>query len=87
MDEGFAKDRRGSMVERIALIAGLLGVASLFFGTEVEQLASNGGLPTIAFLSPNQYVATKAKAPNFDSVDYMATGSIKPSENCASRTP
>jgi hypothetical protein len=87
MYKGFVKDQRGAMIEKIALVAGLLGVASLFLGTEVEQLASNGGLPTIALLSPNQYVATKAKVPNFDSVDYMATGSIRASENCANRTP
>jgi hypothetical protein len=87
MDRGFVRDQRGSAIERVALIAGLLGVASLFFGSELEQLASEGGLPTIAFLSPDQYVATKAKAPNFDSVDYMATGSIKASENCANKAP
>jgi hypothetical protein len=87
MDWDFVRDQRGSTIEKIALIAGLLGVASLFFGSELEQLASEGGLPTIAFLSPDQYIVNKAKAPNFDSVDYMATGSIKAPENCANKTP
>ena len=87
MDGNFVKDQRGSTIERVALIAGLIAVASLFFGSELEQLASEGGLPTIAFLSADQYVVTKAKAPNFDTVDYMATGSIKAPENCANKTP
>ena len=30
----------------------------------------------IAFLSPDQYVAKKSKAPNFNSIDYSATGSV-----------
>jgi hypothetical protein len=83
MDEDFFKDQRGAMIEKIALVAGLLSLASLFLGSEVEQLALNGGLPTVAFLSSDQFVATKGKAPNFDSIDYMATGSINKLDNCA----
>jgi hypothetical protein len=82
MDEGFVKNQRGAMVEKIAIAAGLVALASLFLGSEVAQLASNGSLPTVAFLAPDQYVATKGKGPNFDSVDYTATGSISVLDPC-----
>jgi hypothetical protein len=76
MDESFLKNQRGAMVEKVAVVAGLLALASLFLGSEVEQMALNGALPTVALLAPDQYVATKGKNPNFDSIDYTATGSI-----------
>jgi hypothetical protein len=76
MGEGFSKNQRGAMIEKVAIVTGLLALASLFLGSEIEQMALNGGLPTIAFLSADQYVATKGKSPNFDAIDYTATGSI-----------
>ena len=77
MDERFARDERGSMAEKFAIAAGLVGLASLFLGSTVEQMASTGQLPTIAFLLPDQYVASRSDADkNFNGIDYTATGSV-----------
>jgi hypothetical protein len=75
MGEHFANDRRGAMVEKFAMAAGLVGIVALVLGSTVEQLASNGNFPVIAFLTPDQQVVAKPKGGG--SVDYMATGSIQ----------
>jgi hypothetical protein len=72
----FWKDQRGSMVEKFAVAAGAVSLVALFFGTNLQQMASAGRLPTIAFLSPDQYVAKRGKPDETDAIDYMATGSI-----------
>jgi hypothetical protein len=77
MASGFWKHKSGSAVEYFAVGAAVVAAAALFIGYSVEQLASNGGLPTIAFLSPDQYVAKKSRAPSFNAIDYGATGSVK----------
>jgi hypothetical protein len=76
MAERFLEDRRGSMVEKFAVAAGLIGLVAALGGTSVEQLASAGRLPSIAFLAPDQYVATRGKPNEADAIDYTATGSI-----------
>jgi hypothetical protein len=76
MSPRFWKDKTGSTVEYFAVGATLVAAAALFIGYSAEQLASDGELPTIAFLSPDQYVAKKSKAPSFNSIDYSATGSV-----------
>ena len=76
MSVRFEQDERGSAIGRFAIIGGIIGLASMFLGSAVEQMASVGSLPTVAFLTPDQYVATKGKAPNFNAIDYSATGSI-----------
>jgi hypothetical protein len=76
MAKRFVKDQRGAMVEKFAIAAGLVGLAAVALGSTIEHLASNGEMPTFAFLTPDQSLVTKAKQPNFDSVDYTATGSI-----------
>jgi hypothetical protein len=75
MAEDFAKDRRGSMVEKFAVVAGFIALAAVVGGTSIEQMASAGQLPSIAFLTPDQYVATR-KPNEVNAIDYMATGSI-----------
>jgi hypothetical protein len=74
MEEGAAEDRKGSIVQKFAIISILIIVASTFAGASVERMANAGGLPSIALLEPNQYVATK----NADAggVDFTPTGSI-----------
>jgi hypothetical protein len=72
----FWKHQSGSSVEYFAVAAALVAAAALFVGYSAQQLASEGELPTIAFLSPDQYVAKKSKAPSFNSIDYTATGSV-----------
>jgi hypothetical protein len=74
MGEHFANDRRGAMVEKFAMAAGLVG---LFLGSTVEQLASNGNFPVIAFLTPDQQVVAKPKRGSVDAIDYVTTGSIQ----------
>ena len=73
----FWKHKGGATVEYFAVGATLLAAIALFIGYSAQQLASEGDLPTIAFLSPDQYVAKKSKAPSFNSIDYTATGSVK----------
>ena len=77
MANRFAEDQRGAMVEKFAVAAAVIALIAVLGGASVEQLASAGRLPSIAFLSPDQYVATRGK-PNsvVDEIDYMATGSI-----------
>jgi hypothetical protein len=78
MGEHFARDLRGAMVERFAMAAGLVGIVALFLGSTVEQLASNGHFPVIAFLTPDQQVVPRAKSDGVvDAIDYTATGSIQ----------
>ena len=72
----FWKNNSGSTVEYVAVGAALIAASALFIGYSAQQLASDGDLPTIAFLSPDQYVAKKSKPPSFNSIDYSATGSI-----------
>jgi hypothetical protein len=76
MTARFWKHRSGSAVEYFAVGAALVAAAALFVGYSAQQWASEGELPTIAFLSPDQYVAKKSKAPSFNSIDYTATGSV-----------
>jgi hypothetical protein len=77
MTPGFWKHRSGSTVEYFAVGAALVAAAALFVGYSAQQFANDGDLPTIAFLSPDQYVAKKSKSPSFNAIDYSATGSIK----------
>ena len=72
----FWKHESGAVVEYFAVGAALFAAAALFVGYSAQQLASDGELPTIAFLSPDQYVAKKSKAPSFNAIDYTATGSV-----------
>jgi hypothetical protein len=74
MDESFEEERRGSLVARVAIIAGFIIVASTFAGATVEQMARAGNLPSIALLAPNQYVATKSS--ESAGIDFTPTGSI-----------
>jgi hypothetical protein len=76
MKSKFWKHHSGSAVEYFAVGAALVAAAALFVGYSAQQWAAEGDLPTIAFLSPDQYVAKKTKAPNFNSIDYTATGSV-----------
>jgi hypothetical protein len=76
MGKGFWRNERGSAVERFAVLGAVVTLMSFFAASGVEQLASKGGLPTIAFLSSDQYIATKGKSPDFGSIDYSTTGSI-----------
>ena len=77
MKPKFWKHNSGSAVEYFAVGAALVAAAALFIGYSAQQLAAEGDLPTIAFLSPDQYVAKKSKAPSFNTIDYGATGSVK----------
>jgi len=72
----FRGDQGGSAIEKFALVGGLLALASLFLASTLAQIAESGGLPTIAFLAPDQYVATRTKSSGFNAIDYTATGSI-----------
>ena len=72
----FWKHRSGSAVEFFAVGGVLVAAAALFVGYSAQELAREGNFPTVAFLSPDQYVAKKTKAPNFNSIDYTATGSV-----------
>jgi hypothetical protein len=76
MADSFGQDQRGAMVEKFAAAAALIALVAVVGGTTVEQMASVGRLPTIAVLSPDQYVATRGKPNAVDEIDYMATGSI-----------
>jgi hypothetical protein len=71
----FWNDRRGSVIEKLAVLAAAISLGALFVGRAAQDLAENGGLPTFAMLSPGQYVANKSTS-NFTSIDYAATGSI-----------
>ena len=77
MNGRFGGDERGSTIEKFAIAAGIFALASLYLGSAIERMANDGSLPTIAFLAPDQYVATRAKTPEFNALDYMATGSIR----------
>jgi hypothetical protein len=76
MTPRFWKQESGATVEYVAVGAALVAAAALFIGYSAQQLASEGDLPTIAFLSPDQYVAKKSKAPSFNAIDYTATGTL-----------
>ena len=76
MTPRFWKHESGSTLEYVAVGAALVAAAALFVGYSAQQLASEGDLPTIAFLSPDQYVAKKSRAPSFNSIDYTATGAL-----------
>jgi hypothetical protein len=76
MKPKFWKHNSGSAIEYFAVGAALVAAAALFVGYSAQQWAIEGDLPTIAFLSPDQYVAKKTKAPSFNSIDYTATGSV-----------
>jgi hypothetical protein len=73
----FWKHQGGSAVEFFAVGGVLVAAAALFVGYSAQELARQGDLPTIAFLSPDQYVAKKSRAPSFNAIDYGATGSVK----------
>jgi hypothetical protein len=73
----FWKHEGGAATEYFAVGGVLVAAAALFVGYSAQELASQGDLPTIAFLSPDQNVAKKSKAPSFNSIDYGATGSVK----------
>jgi hypothetical protein len=74
---GFWRRSNGSAIEYFALAAGLTAIAALFVGYSAQQVASEGGLPTIAFLGADEYVAKKSRSPNFNAIDYATTGSIR----------
>jgi hypothetical protein len=76
MAESFGEDQRGAMVEKFAAAAAVIALVAVIGGTSIEQMASVGRLPSIAFLSPDQYVATRGKPNAVNEIDYMATGSI-----------
>lgn len=64
----FLTDTRGGAVERIAVMAGAIALASVG-GAHMLQLAGkNGGLPKIALVYPDK------AAP---AIDYTPTGSIR----------
>ena len=75
MTSKFWTNCSGSAVEFVAVGAVFVAAAVLFIGYSAQQVS--GDLPTIAFLSPDQYVAKKTKAPSFNSIDYTAVGSVK----------
>jgi hypothetical protein len=77
MTSGLWKHRSGSAVEYFAVAAALIATLALFVGYSAQQLASEGGLPTVAFLSSDEYVAKKSRAPSFNAIDYATTGSVK----------
>lgn len=77
MASGLWKHRGGSAVEYFAVGAALVAALAWFVGYSAQQLASDGDLPTIAFLSSDQYVAKKSRAPSFNAIDYATTGSVK----------
>ena len=73
----FWKHQGGSAIEFFAVGGVLVAAAALFVGYSAQELAREGDFPTVAFLSPDQYVAKKSKAPSFNAIDYSATGSVK----------
>jgi hypothetical protein len=75
MRREFWADETGSGIEYVAVGALFLAAAALFMGYCAQQWASDGDLPSIAFLSSDQYVAKKFNPPSFNSIDYSATGS------------
>ena len=77
----FWKQQSGSAVEFFAVGAVLVAAAALFVGYSAQELARQGDLPTIAFLSPDQYVAKKSRAPSFSAslgVNVTATITCSP---------
>jgi hypothetical protein len=73
----FWKQQSGSAVEFFAIGGVLVAAAALFVGYSAQELAREGDFPTVAFLSPDQYVAKKSKSPSFNAIDYSATGSVR----------
>ena len=73
----FWRDRRGSTVEKYAVGAVVATLGAFFVGQAVEQYASNGDLPSLAFLEPGFSAAAKSKSPKFNAVDLATTGSIR----------
>ncbi len=69
------RSERGGMIEKVAVVAGGLAIAGLLLGESAKNVAASGGLPTIAFLAPGEYVTSRPK-PTFTSIDYATTGSI-----------
>jgi len=76
MKRRFGDNEGGSAIEKFAIASGLLALASLFLASTLAQIAESGALPSIAFLAPDQYVATKPRPSGFSAIDYTATGSI-----------
>ncbi|MGD0723645.1 MAG: hypothetical protein ABR970_21650 [Roseiarcus sp.] len=74
MRPGFWAHDSGSTVEYVAVGAALVAAAALFLGYSAQQWAGDGDMPSIAFLSSDQYVAKKSKPPSFNAIDYSATG-------------
>ncbi|MGA2044168.1 MAG: hypothetical protein ABSG83_12455 [Roseiarcus sp.] len=74
MRPGFWTHDSGSTVEYFAVGAALVAAAALFLGYSAQQWASEGEMPSLAFVSSDQYVAKKSKPPGFDSIDYSTTG-------------
>jgi hypothetical protein len=77
MTLGFWGRNGGSAIEYFAIAAGLTAMTALFVGYSAQQLASEGGLPTIAFLGADEYVAKKSREPGFNAIDYATTGSVR----------
>ena len=77
MTGGFGSTEAARPSNIFAVGGVLVAAAALFVGYSAQELARDGDLPTIAFLSPDQYVAKKSKAPSFNAIDYTATGSVK----------
>jgi len=72
----FWRDKHGAAVERYAVGALVATLGAFFFGQAIEQYASNGDLPSLAFLEPG-FSGAKSKSPKFNSIDLATTGSIK----------
>jgi hypothetical protein len=77
MIKHFWRDRRGTALEKYA-IGGLVATLGAFFiGQSLEQYASNGEFPSLAFLEPGLSSPVKSKFAKFNSLDLATTGSIK----------
>lgn len=63
----FAGDRRGGMIERVALIAGAVALVSIGSARYLERAANDGSLEQIAFWKSR-------KAPG---IDYTPTATIR----------
>ena len=72
----FWRDRRGSAIEKYVVGAMVATLGAFFVGQAVEQYASNGDLPSLAFLEPG-FAGAKSKSAKFNAVDLATTGSIK----------
>jgi hypothetical protein len=83
----FFADRRGGMVEKIAIMAGAVALASVGGAHMLQVAARDGSLPTIAFIRNDGDLAKIAQnlpkpgvrpdGSNAAGVDYSTTASIR----------